>query len=197
MENLAKQMASIRKQNISDMKSREEAGKGSAFGTRINFEKKNELKISFNSQDSKHSKNLNGISFAPMPSVLIWIETLINRPGLIKNCRTNRFPRPDQGARCGLFAHQTLFCHLNSIHPVAIRFHRPLGETARGLKLLSPGRMNDKLIPSSAEYCFTASWQWTAYQSKMSWIDWLSSYTPRSDASHRRKGSQVVQPDLE
>jgi hypothetical protein len=51
------------------MKSREELAKRGAIGARINFEKRNELNFSFNSQDSKHSKNLNGMSFALMPSV--------------------------------------------------------------------------------------------------------------------------------
>jgi hypothetical protein len=53
MENLAKQIGSIGKQNTNDMKSREETARRSAIDTRINFEKKNELKFSLNSQDSK------------------------------------------------------------------------------------------------------------------------------------------------
>jgi hypothetical protein len=39
MENPERQIASIGKQNTSDMKSREETAKRSVIGTRINFEK--------------------------------------------------------------------------------------------------------------------------------------------------------------
>jgi hypothetical protein len=131
MENITKQI-DIGKQNRSDMKSREEAVKRSAIGTRINFEKKNELKFSFNSQGSKHSKSPNGISFALTPLVFTWIEILINRPGLVKNCRTDPFPRPDQKAGCDLSARQTIFCHLNSIHPEAVHLHRPKAKQPRG-----------------------------------------------------------------
>jgi hypothetical protein len=66
--------------NQSGIKPREKTAKRNAIGTRINFETKNELKFSFNSQDSKYSKNLNGRSFTLMYSVFTWIETLINCP---------------------------------------------------------------------------------------------------------------------
>jgi hypothetical protein len=125
------------------MQSREETAKRSPIDTRINFEKKSELKFSSNSQDSKHWKNLNGINFTLIPSVFTEIETLIHRLGLIKNYRSDPLPCPDQKAGCNLFAHHSLFCHLNSMHPAAVRLHRPENETVKGPKLVREPRRDE------------------------------------------------------
>jgi hypothetical protein len=79
------------------------------------------------------------------PSLLFtWIETHMNRSGLIKNCPTDPFQRPDQKAGCDLFARHTYFCQVNSIHPTTVRFHRPEDETVKELKFVRQPRRDEQ-----------------------------------------------------